>query len=160
MDLLAQKDSWLVYALFAIGAVMLVYTLYLLVEQRRSLVFEVSRGPWTYVVSVGLIAFAVGYYFFAGQSLKEVATGSVLFAFAIFMAAVRNGVGRTGVYIDGVRYAWSKVDVARVAKDHGNPVVTFRIKDIERPIRLPGCDVKEVSQFVGEMGKSYGFNTK
>ena len=46
MDLLAQKDSWLVYALFAIGAVMLVYTLYLLVEQRRSLVFEVSRGPW------------------------------------------------------------------------------------------------------------------
>ena len=89
------------------------------------------------MVSVGLIAFAVGYYFFAGQSLKEVATGSVLFAFAIFMAAVRNGVGRTGVYIDGVRYAWSKVDAARVAKDHGNPVVTFRIKDIERPIRLP-----------------------
>lgn len=160
MDMLAQKDSWLVYALFAIGAVMLIYTLYLLVEQRRSLVFEVSRGPWTYVVSVVLIAFAVGYYFFAGQSLKEIATGSVLFAFAIFMAAIRNGVGRTGVYMDGVRYAWSKVSQARVAKDHGDAVLTFKIKDIERPIRLAGCDVKEVAQFVDEMAKSYGFKTR
>lgn len=159
MDLLAQKDSWLVYALFAIGAVMLIYTLYLLIEQRRSLVFEVSRGAWTYAVAIGLIVFAVGYYFFAGQSLKEIATGSVLFAFAIFMAAVRNGIGRTGVYMDGVRYAWSKVSQARVVKDHGDPIVTFKIKDIERPIRLPGCSVKEVSQFVDEMGKSYGFKT-
>lgn len=160
MDQLTQDDGWLVIALFAIGAVMLVYTLYLLVEQRRSLVFEVSRGPWTYVVSVGLIVFAVGYYFFGGQSMKEMATGSVLFAFAIFMAAIRNGVGRTGVYIDGVRYSWSKVSLARVAKDHGDPVVRFKIKDIERPIRLSGCDTKEVSQFIDEMGKSYGFKTR
>ena len=148
-------DGLVTPVLFIIGAVLMVYTLWTIFEQRRSLVFQIERGKWVYALSLLLIAGAIVNYAINGQGLQQIALGCVILAFAIFMAVVRNGVGRQGIYLDGVRYPWAKVSALRLKKEHGVPVLHYTIKEFERVIRLEGSRYKDVERFVAEIKQGY-----
>ena len=160
MDSIAARGGFLTPALFMVGLVLLGYTLYMLLEQRRSMVFEISRGTWAYGVAVALIGVAVGNFVLGGAGLQQVATAFVLFCFASFIATIRNGVGRTAIYLDGVRHPWSKVSSVRVRKEDGAPVLLYTSRNLERTIRVKGADYKEFVRFVNELSQVYGFTIR
>lgn len=155
MGELAQQ-GWATPTFFAIGLILLAYTLWMIAEQRRTLVFEIERGAWTYVVAAVLVAAAVANYFIGGRGVQQIAIGFVMFAFAIFLAAVRNGVGRKGIYLDGVRYTWAKVKALRLKKEHGVAVLYYTIGEFERVIRLEGSAYKDVERFVTQIKEACG----
>lgn len=157
MQPVASESSLLVWVLFIMAAALIVYTLVLMVEQHRTMMFENPRGAVPYVIAAVLVVFGVGFYFMHGRTLSALATLAVILAFAFFMAGVRAGVGRSALYLDGVRYSWSKVNSAKVSKDHGEVVVTFGIKNLDRSVRLKGADKKDVAEFVRDLSRTYGF---
>ena len=111
-------------------------------------------------MAVALIGVAVGNFVLGGAGLQQVATAFVLFCFASFIATIRNGVGRTAIYLDGVRHPWGKVSSGRVRKEDGAPVLLYTSRDLERTIRVKGADYKEFVRFVNELSQVYGFTIR
>lgn len=156
MDSIAAQRGFLAPALIVVGLILLGYTLYMLLEQRRSMVYEIPRGKWASAVAVVLVVLAVFNLVISGAGLTAVGTAFVLFCFASFIATVRNGVGRTAVYLDGVRHPWNRVSSVRVKKENGVPVLFYTSKNLERTIRVPGADYKEFVRFINEVSQAYG----
>ena len=82
---------------------------------------------------------------------------SVLLAFAALMLVARTGVGRAGIYADGVRRAWARIDEVSVTALEGGAGarVTWGARGSSRDLDLPGANPDEVREFVREMRRSH-----
>ena len=77
-----------------IAAAVLAYAVYLFVDQRGSIVYEVPRSPARLVAPAVLVAAGVVNFFLNGRGAEQLAVAAVLVAAAALALVARTGVGR------------------------------------------------------------------
>ena len=138
-----------------IAAVVLAYAVYLFVDQRGSIVYEVPRSPARFVAPVVLVAAGVINFFLNGRGAEQLAVAAVLVAAAALALVARTGVGRAGIYADGIRRTWDRIDDVRVTSEGDGAKVSWVVRDVTRDMTLPGASRSEVAEFVREMRRSH-----
>ncbi len=140
-----------------LAAAVLAYAAYLLVDQNGSIVYEVPRTAARFVAPAIFVGAAVVNYFAGGRGPEQLGVGAVLLAFAALMLVARTGVGRAGIYADGVRRAWARIDEVSVTSLEGGAGarVTWGARGSSRDLDLPGANPDEVREFVREMRRSH-----
>lgn len=143
----------------AVGVAALAYVAYLCFEQRESLVFAVGRPRAQLVVAAALVLAAAGNLVWSGPGVEQVATAMVLVAWALLMSAVRAGLGRSGIYADGLRRPWGRLDavhVGRAGEGAGTGTrVRWSVGKATGELVLDGVEPREVADFVREMRRSH-----
>ena len=138
-----------------IAVVVLVYAAYLFVDQRGSIVYEVPRSPARLVAPAVLVAAGVANYFLNGRGAEQVAVAAVLVAAAALALVARTGVGRAGIYADGIRRTWDRIDEVRVERAGSGVKVSWDVRGTTREMILPDANRSEVREFVREMRRSH-----
>lgn len=152
-SLLPEGISTMTLALGLVGVAVMVYAAYLYVDQWGSLVFCAPRPAAQAIAPVVLVVVAVGNYLLNGRGADQVAAGLALLGFALLMLVARTGVGRAGIYAEGVRRPWGRVDDVKVGEIPGEEgaAVTWVVRGTSRALEIPGADPREVEEFVREM---------
>ena len=124
------------------GVLLFCYSIHLAVDQRTSLRFMASRQPATFVIAAVLAVLGIG--------------SCVLVAVGVSLAAVRAGMGSRGIYAEGFRIPWSRIERTRVEDAAGVVRVYFTSRGNERMIDLPDADRAAVEEFLRDMSAIHG----
>lgn len=156
-SLLPEGVSTMTLVLGVVGVAIMAYAAYLYVDQRGGIVYAAPRPAAQALAPVVLVVIAVGNYLLNGRGVEQVAAGLALLGFALLMLVARTGVGRAGIYADGSRRPWARIDEAEVRKtpDGRGARVTWGVRGTSRSLELPGADPREVEEFVREMRRSH-----
>lgn len=138
------------------GVLLFCYSIHLAVDQRASLRFMASRQPATFVIAAVLAVLGIGSYVGRGMQPRDLVTACVLVAVGVSLAAVRAGMGSRGVYAEGFRIPWSRIERTRVEDAAGVVRVYFTSRGNERMIDLPDADRAAVEEFLRDMSAIHG----
>lgn len=132
------------------------YAGWLGVSQRSGISLGTPRRRGTWVVAAMLVLAGAANFWWRDHTWSGLAVAAVLAAFGLFWAVQRNGVGRGGLYVGGVRYPWGRVADVSITGGGHRAVVHFSAGKAEKDLALPGTSREEVQQLVDKMQRAYG----
>lgn len=144
------------WTILVAGVLLFCYSIHLAVDQRTSMRFMASRQPATFVIAAVLAVLGIGSYVGRGMQPRDLVTACVLVAVGVSLAAVRAGMGSRGIYAEGFRIPWSRIERTRVEDAAGVVRVYFTSRGNERMIDLPDADRAAVEEFLRDMSAIHG----
>lgn len=147
------------WTLLAASVALAGYSAWVAVDQRASMRFTAARGHVTIGIGIGMAVLGVAYYLGRGMQPRDLVGACILVAAGLSRVLVRPGLGAHGVYGDGFRMGWKRIE--RIAAEAGAGCVVVRYvtsRGQERAVRLPGADLEGVRAFLGDMRKVHGIN--
>lgn len=143
--------------LIIISILLALYSIYLFFDQKKNLRI---KGPKAKAVPlVAFIVSALGFlnYAFHEWQLKDLGACIILIMFSLIMVFSRNGIGESGIYVEGIRISWKQIERA-YAKAEGELVTLYYVrKKAEKSLVLHHTTLEDVNQYLKRMRKLYHF---
>lgn len=146
----------LILVLIIAGTGMLIYTAVRWFDQNRYLVFKAPTKPSSFIIFVLFCVIALVNYFSRGKTFQEFWVGYLLVSFAISILLVRDGVGASGIYSEGIKYAWKDITAAQVSKRQNRVYVMVRVGKATRGVTLKFADEDKIREYVGQHARLVG----